>query len=195
MRRITIITAISILATFSVLLTSCKKNKGITASTVEQAEAIPTAPPSPPAVADVPVPPVPPSAPQEESIVIEYRRTPCFGTCPIFNFKVYESGRALYEGKNFVDMIGVYYTNVTPDQVQKIMRVAEQIKFFQMQDAYDGAVTDLPSVHVSLKKNGEIKTVKNRYQGPKELKVLYEELDGLIKSLNWLSPDNLTPKE
>jgi (2Fe-2S) ferredoxin len=195
MRRITIITALTILASFSLVLTSCKKNKSVTATTVEQAEAVPPAPPAPPAVADVPVPPVAPAAPQEESIVIEYRRTPCFGTCPIFNFKVYESGRALYDGKNFVDRIGTYYTNVTPEQVQKIMSVAEQIKFFQMQDVYDGAVTDLPSVHVSLKKNAETKTVKNRYQGPKELKTLYEELDSLIKSLNWLSADSLTPKE
>ncbi|HEY8404054.1 MAG TPA: DUF6438 domain-containing protein [Flavobacteriales bacterium] len=195
MRRITIITALAILITFSMIFTSCNKSKEATkTAATEVALPTPPNPPAPPAVTEIPVPPTS-SAAQEMAPVIEYRRTPCFGTCPIFNFKVYENGRAVYEGKNFVDMIGTFYSTVTPEQVQKIIDVAEQIQFFKMKDVYDEhAVTDLPSVYVTLSKNGELKTVKNRYQGPKELKLLYDELDALIQVLTWI-PGEKNPDE
>lgn len=166
-----------------VSLASCKNKK----QTADSAPVAEQAPPPPPAAPNPPpaVDNIPPAPPKEEGIALEYRRTACFGTCPIFNFKVYDNGRAIYEGKNFVDMIGVYHTNISKNDIDKIVDAAEKIKFFQMDDVYDSQVTDLPSVYLSILKDGKFKTVKNRHNGPKELKALYEQVDALIKAQKW----------
>ncbi len=123
---------------------------------------------------------------EQSTIVIDYRRTPCFGTCPIFQFTVYSNGQATYEGKNFVDLIGTYRAQASADQIASILAVANKIHFFDYNEVYDNpGVTDLPSVHVSLQGKHGLKSVKSRYQGPKELKQLTEQLDALIKTLHW----------
>lgn len=165
-----------------VALSSCKNKKQATQS--PDIVAVPPAPPAPPATPDYSD--IPPPPPQEVARVIEYRRTPCFGTCPIFNFKVYEGGLAMYEGKNFVDMIGNYEAQVSKEQIAEIVAVAKSIGFFEMKEVYDNdGVTDLPSVYVSVASDKGLKQVKSRYQGPKELKTLTEKMDVLIKELDW----------
>ena len=39
----------------------------------------------------------------EDSVLLLYSRTPCFGMCPVFELKVLKSGKAFYNGKNFTD--------------------------------------------------------------------------------------------
>jgi len=174
-----LITAFAVCLAF-ITLSSCKDKKQAT-----QAPDIVAAPPAPPA------PPTAPAPPVEAPVAIEYRRGACFGTCPIFNLKVYQDGRATYEGKNFVDMIGFYYTNFDKKDMDNIMSIAESIRFFEMQDEYDNkGITDLPSTYFSLSKDGKVKQVKNRYQGPKELKQLYEAMDQLIAKYKWVAGEN-----
>jgi len=158
-------------------LSGCKDKKQVT----------PTAEVAPP----MPDPPAAIITPAEAPVAIEYRRGACFGTCPIFNIKVYQDGRAIYEGKNFVDMIGFYYTNFDKKDMENILSIAESIHFFEMKDVYDNeGVTDLPSTYFSLAKDGNVKQVKNRYQGPKELKQLYEAMDQLIAKYKWVAGEN-----
>lgn len=128
----------------------------------------------------------------EQNIAIEYRRTACFGTCPIFDLTIYDNGRAIYNGKNFVDMIGIHYTTASQDEISRIVQIAEKIRFFEMDDEYDNkGITDLPSIYVSIAHDGKLKTVRNRVQGPKELVKLYEQLDEFITSRRWESDANM----
>lgn len=122
----------------------------------------------------------------EEGLVIDYRRGACFGTCPIFSLKIYDNGRAIYTGKNFVEMIGTYYSNFSKSEIDEIFSTAENIGFFDMDSVYDNPhITDLPTVYCTLVKNGVAKQVNNRYNGPKELRKLYSIMDELILQHKW----------
>jgi hypothetical protein len=126
--------------------------------------------------------------PQEDYMMIYYERTPCFGTCPHFEFKAFASGKCNYEGKRFVEMEGHFTATAKAKDLQAIMAVADEIGFYDLDARYDNKmVMDLPSVKVELTKDGNTKSVLNRYKGPEELDQLYKELDDLIAGLDWKS--------
>jgi hypothetical protein len=118
--------------------------------------------------------------------VLFYHRGACFGMCPIFNLTVYADGHAIYEGRNFVDRIGLYQTKMDPAALQIITDKANSIGYFGLLDIYDNEhVTDLPSTITSIKKDGVLKSVRNRYKGPAGLKGLYDVIDQQIEKQSW----------
>jgi hypothetical protein len=125
---------------------------------------------------------------QKDSTFLIYKRTPCFGMCPYFDLTIYQSGYCIYEGKNFVDMVGFYHTRVESSVLQKIMNTAESIKYFSLADSYDNPnVTDLPTTTTGIMKDNTLKQVAARYKSPKELQELYQVLDEMIEAARWTS--------
>ncbi len=121
-----------------------------------------------------------------EHPLVHYVRTPCFGTCPSFDLVVFSTGRVTYDGKNFVDNIGMYTGEWTSEQIGSIFAIAAEINYFDLQDSYDNKlIMDLPSVSTELWDGAVMKPVRDRYQGPDELKKLYEVLDNLIANTKW----------
>ncbi len=128
---------------------------------------------------------VPPSNPAD-SLLCRYERTPCFGRCPVFELTIYQSGYAVYQGKNFVDLIGFYHTTLSAASLQKISAVATEIGYFGFQEVYDNAyVTDLPTIYTELQISGERQRVMARYQAPEGLQRLYTALDEAIAQSTW----------
>jgi hypothetical protein len=164
-----------LLLSLSLVLFSCKKKKD-TVST-------PTPVETPVVAVDVVEIPVA----NDQDTLIYYRRGACFGMCPIFDMVVYKNGRAVYHGKNYVDRIGDYQTNIDLAALQKIKSVADQIGYFSLQESYDNPhVTDLPTtVTIIADENGKLKSVANRYKGPAGLRSLYEALDKMTEEQDW----------
>lgn len=127
------------------------------------------------------------------AILISYKRTPCFGTCPHFDFVLYGSGRAIYTGKNFVERKGQFSGRLA-DVAKAYLPVYERatsIGYFSMENVYDEPmVTDLPSVTTLLRSPGGTHAVTNRYKGPESLDSLYIALDALMESISWQPAHN-----
>lgn len=123
----------------------------------------------------------------KDSLVVVYQRTPCFGTCPIFTFKLYESGYATYKGENFVDKMGNFEGLAPINAFDEIRKKADEIGYFQMKDSYnDPMVSDLPATITEIMSDaGTRKYVKNRYNGPAEIQQLYPVIDSIIENIEW----------
>lgn len=121
-----------------------------------------------------------------DSLMVQFSRTGCFGTCPIFTLSIYTSGHAIYQGKNFVQMKGVYEANFNLADIKSIFNMAEQISFLTLEDSYDNmGISDVPSAITRLNDGNYTKQVLNRYNGPKELNQLENLIDELILKQNW----------
>src|SRR5690554_8070209 len=55
----------------------------------------------------------------KDSLIISFEKTPCFGRCPVYKIKVFESGFAIYEGINFAEKMGTYSTRSEERRVGK----------------------------------------------------------------------------
>ena len=114
-------------------------------------------------------------------------RTPCFGRCPTYTMKIYSDGFIEYNGKRDVDMIGAYTTTISSEQMDAILEKAKEIKFFEMDDSYDGMITDLPSTTTKIVMNDTEKSVYRRHGYPKRILTLEQLFDDLLKSERWIS--------
>jgi hypothetical protein len=164
---------IAFIVSVILVLFSCKKKESATATTT-----------TPPAQENTTA--VAPPAATQDSLLYEYKRGACFGTCPIFNLKIYQSGYAVYEGRNHVQMIGTYHSTINATTLLKLAKVVDEIKYFSLKDEYDfEGIQDIPAVYSTVVRDGVKKTIKNRYQGPPELNALYDALDEAVANSKW----------
>jgi hypothetical protein len=120
-----------------------------------------------------------------DSLVAMLSRTACYGRCPVYIVKIYNSGYASYEGKSNTEMVGLYTGKISKENLTSITTKADAIKFFELKNIYDTNVTDFPSVHLYINNDGNKKQILDRQGGPAELKELQTLLDELAKSANW----------
>ncbi len=121
----------------------------------------------------------------KDSIFVQIQRTPCFGRCGIYTATIYNDGKVRYIGEKWVEKEGVYEGKVSQDVMNKILSYANDIKYFEMDSEYDNkSVTDLPSTITWVRNNESLKTVANRYGGPKELSDFEKYLDTLFNSMD-----------
>lgn len=121
-----------------------------------------------------------------DSLFAFIHKTPCFGRCPIYKMTIYKSGYAVYEGINFVDNKGTFYTTFDSKELEEIKRIAKAIDYFQFKDEYnDPRITDIPSTITALQFDGKYKKVNARAQAPKSLQRLQTYLVNLAKNTNW----------
>lgn len=121
----------------------------------------------------------------QDSVWFQLRRTPCFGTCPVYAITVLEDGRATYSGGRFAPRQGEYTGKVGAETMEKLWSLAEEAGFFGLQDKYDGPVTDLPSTIMRFHGKGKDKQVVGRVGTPTSFKVLAEAAEELLAPVEW----------
>lgn len=121
-----------------------------------------------------------------DSLVIAFEKTPCFGRCPVYKVKVYESGFAVYEGINFSEKLGMYATTLSKEKIERIYQSALEIDFFELDAEYDNSgVSDLPATITMINMNGRQQKVKARYNAPEKLQIFQENLAVTLSENNW----------
>lgn len=119
-----------------------------------------------------------------DSLVVRIERTACFGRCPIYTASIYKSGFVLYQGEKWVEKEGLFQSKVSDEKINAIIKKAEAIGFFKMNESYDSPyVTDLPSTIVTIRGKEMVKIVANRYQGPEELAAFEIYIDKVLNEL------------
>lgn len=121
-----------------------------------------------------------------DEIFASMERGACFGRCPIYKMYIYESGKATYEGINFVDLMGAYQTTFTAKELADISANAREYGLDTMALEYDKkGVTDLPTAMIGVTFDGEYKKIKMRYGYPQSLRTFRDYFEELLKSKEW----------
>jgi uncharacterized protein YjiK len=121
-----------------------------------------------------------------DSLVIAFEKTPCFGRCPVFKIKVYESGFATYEGLNFSERLGLYSARISQKDISTARHMAAEVHFFALDTLYDDPqVSDLPAQIIQLSQNGTVHRVVSRIGAPEKLAIFGENLRVLLEEQDW----------
>ena len=121
-----------------------------------------------------------------DTIFAQIQRTPCFGRCGIYTATIYTNGYVIYNGEKWVEKEGVYEGTISQKSMDEILKYAQELKYFEMKSEYDNkGVTDLPSTITKLRNEEGLKTIQNRYEGPKELSQFEKYLDSILDGIKW----------
>lgn len=122
----------------------------------------------------------------QDSLLISFEKTPCFGTCPVYKIRVYRSGFATYEGINFAERLGLYSTRFTEREISRVFELAEAADYLKFDREYDDRlVTDLPSTISVLVIDGVKYRVKARHREPENVKMFHDTLAELLTGKDW----------
>jgi len=134
-----------------------------------------------------------------KSIIIMMERTMCFGFCPAYKLTIYGDGRVVYNGKDYVKIVGTRIAKISQKKVKELINKFYKIDFFSLKEKYEALVTDNPSTITSIKINNKIKTVVNETEiGRREpilkgLDNLNDKIDEITNSARWTtkSPEEI----
>ncbi len=120
-----------------------------------------------------------------DSLLAYLERTACYGTCPMYKFKIYNSGYALYEGKRFVDMLGSYEAHIAASVLEEIKTKAKAVNYFEFRDEYPKKASDFPATKTTIIIDGKRKDVMNGSGAPAALKDFEAYLDSVKDGAVW----------
>lgn len=137
------------------------------------------------------------SLPQDTMISLE--RSVCFGACPAYTITIDANGNVTYDGKEFVAQSGLRESTVSPAALEPLIAKIRDADFFQLEDDYgynnqdvcEVFATDHPTAIVTVRLNGNTKTVQHYHgcQGFEREDVLYEiedMIDEISNSAQWI---------
>ena len=130
--------------------------------------------------------PIPPAVLIQDSLLFQFERRPCFGRCPVYKIKIYESGYTTYDGVNFVDYMGYFQHRLEPSEIAMIYKLIADADFFELEDSYDNEnIMDLPSMTFRARAMGQDKRIVARYEIPEALTNLASQIDDMFENTEW----------
>jgi len=122
-----------------------------------------------------------------QDVIITVERTMCFGFCPAYRLSIYGNGKVVYEGRYHVRVEGKRTTFIPKSKVRELVAEFERIGFYEFDDHYIIAATDLASVLVSIDLDGKSKTV-DIYGGgaPEEIVNLINQIEEAANVVRWV---------
>jgi hypothetical protein len=92
---------------------------------------------------------------------VSLSRGACYGPCPIYQVTLSSDGTALWHGEAFVDREGSWVGTFDPVVFAVLESLVDAVAFFDWDDDYyNEAFTDLPEYLLSVRRDGNEKTVR-----------------------------------
>ncbi len=114
--------------------------------------------------------------------VFNLSKSSCKGTCEVFDLTIDSEGKATYEGKKHVEMIGTYKAQLSDSQYNALKEAFEGRNFSTFKTDYTTRIADLQKF--TLGYSGQA-TVFQKKDSPKALNEIVTTIDALIKELDW----------
>ncbi len=121
----------------------------------------------------------------DTSVVISMQKTKCIDACPVYTIDIYESGVVYFNGRENVDKLGEFKIKLSKKELQRLINIFNDYKFFNFQDRYVSDAKDLPTTYIYFSHNGRRKRVMDYDGAPQTLKKLENEVAQLIKIPKW----------
>ena len=140
---------------------------------------------------DIPIESIDTEEPDNEvvEVILEFRKTACFGDCPTFSVELLSDGRIFFNGKANVEKIGLFESNVNDSFVFTLFQEAENIDFFSLDEKYPkgkNELPDLPKTITYLKNGKKSHKVTNSYSSPLALQQFEKYILSKFDNLYWV---------
>lgn len=126
---------------------------------------------------------------EHKSLLFTLERTPCLGTCPVYKLEVYTDGYVKYNGRNYVDLIGVYTGTLKPEQFEKVVQLFNDTDFYSLKDQYVDLRLDIPATIIEYYSEKGYKKVEASNEIPRKFRILTSELELVIEGIDWSLTD------
>jgi hypothetical protein len=118
-------------------------------------------------------------------LLIEMRKTPCRGYCPVYTFRLMSNGNATFIGEENVPRKGTFVKKISEKEIENIIDAFEKIPIWDLKDEYLARVTDLPTTYLTIEHNNKKKHIRDYYGAPNALKEFEEKIEAIALGDGW----------
>ncbi len=117
---------------------------------------------------------------------ISLRRTPCYGTCPVYEVVFHRDGRAEYHAKQHLPQLGDFLGKVYPGDYARLCYLIESSGFKAFKPNYRANWTDDTTCIVTITKGSTLTAVSDYGSvGPIQLWAIQQTLDSIRNGTEW----------
>ncbi|PQJ19650.1 DUF6438 domain-containing protein [Tenacibaculum sp. SG-28] len=117
----------------------------------------------------------------ENNKLISFRKTACFGDCPVYDLIINKDGNAIFSGKEYVKVTGTEKFQLTDTELQKLNGYLANEALQNLQEVYDDPnVVDLGSTYLIF--NNQQVQIRLWRDIPDALIDVHEYVQGLLLS-------------
>ena len=121
-----------------------------------------------------------PATAVQDSLLFEMRKTMCYGECPAYTVKIFNSGKVIYKGEKFVPLEGVKEFSLNDEDLKLIKESIEKTNLFSLKDKYYKELTDRPTTYITYYQNDQTKEIFDYYGAPQKLKEMEQLIEDTI---------------
>ena len=125
---------------------------------------------------------------------ITLRRTPCYGSCPVYELTILGTGEVTYLGEAHVAKAGAHSWRISGRRLERLAEAFERARYSPLEDRYTSReFTDAPGCLTSVEyEDGSSKSIVH-YHGdpsaPDTLTELEDEIDRIVGAERYTEPE------
>ncbi len=117
--------------------------------------------------------------------LVEMKKGPCFGQCPVFTLTVYANGLMSYRGERYTDKMGLYQKRLPKRDLNELREALRKANLWQYADVYRSDFPDLPAVTLTYFEGDRSKTILGKESRPDVVIELENRLTQLANMSGW----------
>lgn len=116
-----------------------------------------------------------------------FKKTACFGSCPVYEVTIDNSGHAIWNGKSNVKQEGRWEATIEKATLDRIKDQVFKLEYFDMNNHYpiEGQVADAAHTITYVRIGDMEKTIDHVLGGPDNLETFEGILENIIENASW----------
>jgi hypothetical protein len=110
-------------------------------------------------------------------------RTACFGTCPIYQIKIFRDGKVLYFGKRYVENEGTFQAQMDKEPLNALFSEINSLNWESFPTEAPMDNVDFPQFRLEVKLGDFQKTIRGNTRADESLIKLSKKIDALFEDL------------
>lgn len=122
---------------------------------------------------------------KEKDLRFSMSKGVCFGSCPVFELKIYHGGYATLLGKQNTDKIGLYDKQLTKKAYKNIVKAFENLDFDSYPSQFESRIPDLPNIEIGYHNGKIFRIVSGKEDRPEDLMQAQFLLEKVVDNKDW----------
>jgi hypothetical protein len=121
----------------------------------------------------------------ENDLRFSMRKGLCFGSCPVFELKIYHGGYATFLGEKNTERIGLYEKKLSKTDIKQIAEVFSKMEFDTYPAQFKSNIPDLPSIEIGYHNGKVFRVVSGKEDRPEALMQAQFQLERIADNEEW----------
>lgn len=117
-----------------------------------------------------------------DDIVFMLKKGGCYGTCPVYTFRIYNNRYAEFIGKQHTHLVGTWSKVISKDKYKSLKSAFDEANFLELEDNYKSNIPDLPLIKLSYHDKSNKKTVAGKRERPEKVHKLQFLLEDIAEA-------------